>query len=84
MHERERTRTIFRATVSKEMPYPPDPETELDRALHTLREEVVKGLRHGYFEYSIRGQITNGEKRILTITAGVSHRFTILLEDLKP
>ena len=65
------------------MLYPPDLHSELDRALHTLKKTVLEGLDHGYFEYSIRCEKTNGNKRILTITAGMSHRFSIPPEDLK-
>ena len=38
---------------------------------------VVDGLKHGFFDYSIACEVTNGGKRQLVIRAGKSHKFTI-------
>jgi hypothetical protein len=65
------------------MSYPADLNTELDRALDALKKIVLEGLDHGYFECSIRCEKANGDRRILTITAGKSHKFSIAPEDLK-
>jgi len=65
------------------MLYPPDLHSQLDQALYTLKKIVLEGLDHGYFEYSLRCKTENSNKRILTITAGISYRFSIPPEDLK-
>ena len=46
-------------------------------ALDRLRALLLEGLKHGFFEYSIACEVTNGGKRQLVIRAGKSHRFTI-------
>ena len=64
------------------MLYPPDLNSELDRAFCTLKEVLLEGLKHGHFECSIHCEKANSDKRMLTITAGKSHRFSIPPEDL--
>ena len=82
--ERELDRSNpFSATSGKEMLHPPDLNSELNRALRTLKEVVLEGLDHGYFEYSIRCEKANADKRILIIIAGKSHKFSIAPEELK-
>jgi hypothetical protein len=39
--------------------------------------QVVDGLKHGFFDYSIACEVANGGKRQLVIRAGKSHKFTI-------
>ncbi len=56
--------------------------TELECALKDLREIVLDGLRHGFFEYQITGEMLNENKRRLIIKAGKSHRFVISPEEL--
>ena len=51
-------------------------------ALDRLRDLVVDGLKHGFFEYSISCEIGNKGRRQLVIRAGKSHRFTIPEDDL--
>ena len=63
--------------------YPLDVNSELDRALYTLKKLVIDGLGHGYFEFSLRCEVANGGRRSLTIIAGKSHKFSISPEDLK-
>ena len=50
---------------------------QLREALDRLEGLVVDGLRHGFFDYSISCEVTNGGKRQLVIRAGKSHKFTI-------
>ena len=54
----------------------------LESALDELREIVLDGLRHGFFEYQITGEMLNENKRRLVIKAGKSHRFIISPEEL--
>jgi hypothetical protein len=49
----------------------------LREALDQLERLFVDGLRHGFFDYSIACEVTNGGKRKLVIRAGKSHKFTI-------
>jgi hypothetical protein len=65
------------------MSYSQELKTDLDRALNTLKEKVLEGLDDGYFEYSIQCEKASSDTRILIITAGKSHRFSIPPEDLK-
>lgn len=46
-------------------------------ALDRLEGLIVDGLKHGFFDYSIACEVTNGGKRQLVIRAGKSHKFTI-------
>ena len=55
----------------------------LEMALLHLREVVLDGLRHGFFDYAITCELVKGSKRRLTIKAGKSHQFTIPEEDLR-
>ena len=57
--------------------------SELSGALAKLEQEILDGLRHGFFEYGVSCEIVTGEKRRLTIRAGKSYRFTIPEEDLR-
>ena len=50
---------------------------ELCQALSLIEAELMDGLRHGHFEYSLRGEIGSGGKRHLIVSAGKSHRFYI-------
>jgi len=55
---------------------------ELDIAFDGLKEIIIDGLRHGFFEYSISGEIVKDHKRRLTIKAGKSHQFIIPEQEL--
>jgi hypothetical protein len=57
--------------------------SELGRALDTLKKLVLDGLDYGHFDCSIRIEKENSDKRRLTISAGKSYRFSIPPEDLK-
>jgi hypothetical protein len=47
-----------------------------------LREIIVDGLRHGFFNYTITCEMTEKHKRHLVIKGGKSYKFTIPDEDL--
>ena len=51
-------------------------------ALRHIEQLLTEGLRHGFFECSIAGEIVNGGKRQLVIRAGKSHKFTIPEEEM--
>ena len=51
-------------------------------ALQHLEKIVVDGLRHGFFDCTIAGEIANGGKRQLVIRAGKSHKFMIPVDEL--
>jgi hypothetical protein len=55
----------------------------LDQVLERLTREVLDGLRHGFFELTIECAIVKGAKRVLTIKAGKSHRFTIPEDEIE-
>ncbi len=66
---------------------PPDgPRTgsasTLETAFAQVRQIIEDGLRHGFFECAISGEIINGKKRRLVIKSGKSHHFTIAEEEL--
>lgn len=51
-------------------------------AIEKIVAEVTAGLRHGYFEIRLQGEIVSGKKRRLTISAGKSHRYTLSEEEI--
>lgn len=55
----------------------------LAQAINKLVEEILDGLRHGFFEYSVTCEVVKDGKRRLTIKAGKSHQFIIPEEDLR-
>ena len=55
---------------------------QMREALDRLRDLVVDGVKHGFFEYSISCEIENKGRRQLVIRAGKSHKFTIPEDDL--
>ena len=59
------------------------PSSELSGALEKVEQEILDGLRHGFFECIVSCEIVTGQKRRLTIRAGKSHRFTISEDDLR-
>jgi hypothetical protein len=58
-------------------PFPRGGNGGVREALDRLEGLVVDGLKHGFFDYSIACEVTNGGKRKLVIRAGKSHQFTI-------
>ena len=57
--------------------------SQLDKAIAKVISELYEGLRHGFFEYRLHGEIVNGRKRQLVVEAGKKYKFTILEEELK-
>ncbi len=55
----------------------------LQAALARLREIVLDGLRHGFFDCWVSCEVVQGRRRRLVIKAGKSHQFTILEDDLR-
>ncbi len=51
--------------------------TEIEDATRKVVEIIEEGLEHGFFEYSITGEILNSGTRCVTVKAGKSYRFTI-------
>ena len=49
----------------------------LEEALNKLREETINGLKHGFFEIHLKGEIIKGHKRRFDIVAGKSFHFII-------
>ena len=56
--------------------------TQLDRAMVTLTREIVEGLRHGSFEFTVTGEEGKGGARTLNIRAGKNYRFRISSDEL--
>jgi hypothetical protein len=55
---------------------------QVREALDRLEGLVVDGLKHGFFDYSITCEVSNGGKRQLVIREGKSHKFTIPEEEV--
>ena len=62
----------------------PNSPSALDLAWVRLRQIVEDGLRHGYFECAVSGEIVPGKKRRLVIKSGKSFQFTIGEHELPP
>ena len=52
-------------------------ERVVDEAIDRLVREVREGLRHGFFDVQVAGEVVAGGKRGLTIKSGKSHRYII-------
>jgi hypothetical protein len=55
----------------------------LGRALDHVRDQLVDGLRHGFFEFTITCEIVKDRKRRLVVKAGKSEQFTIAADELE-
>ncbi len=55
---------------------------QVREALDRLEGLVVDGLKHGFFDYTIACEVTNGGKRQLVIRAGKNHKFTIPVNEV--
>ena len=53
------------------------------RALRRLEAEVLEGLKHGFFDFSISCEVVKEGKRRLTIKAGKSYQFVIPEQELQ-
>ncbi|RUR13503.1 hypothetical protein [Legionella sp. km772] len=49
----------------------------LEKALEQIVTEVKSGLKHGFFEYQIIGEIVKENKRKITIKTGKSYQYHI-------
>lgn len=56
--------------------------SELRRLFDCIERLIHDGLEHGHFRYEIKGTIGKNLRRELVIEAGVSHKFTVSLDDL--
>jgi hypothetical protein len=58
------------------------PENDVHSLLQRLLVEVMKGIRHGHFDFRIEcGGNKNGTRQV-TFSAGLTHRYTIGLDTL--
>jgi hypothetical protein len=57
-------------------------EKVIDRAFQRIQEIVLDGLRHGYFNVSLSGEMEKGKKRKLVIASGKSYLFHISEDEL--
>ena len=51
-------------------------------ALDKIIQEYVTGLRHGFFEITIKCEVIKEKKRELTVKAGKSHRYVVREEEI--
>jgi hypothetical protein len=51
--------------------------TNLDKFMATLKQELLAGIRHGFFECSINSEIIKCSKRRVILKAGKMHLFVI-------
>jgi hypothetical protein len=58
-------------------------DDQLHRALDYVRDQLVDGLRHGFFECTITCEIVKDRKRRLLVKAGKSEQFTIPADELE-
>ena len=59
-------------------------ENVLNRALDHVRDQLVDGLRHGFFEFTITCELVKDRKRRLVVTTGKSEQFTIPANEVEP
>jgi hypothetical protein len=59
-----------------------DGHSQLEKAIAKVVSELREGLRHGFFDYRLRGEIVNGRKRQVVLEAGKKYKFTIPEEEL--
>jgi hypothetical protein len=58
-------------------------QNQLETAIEKVVAELRGGLRHGFFEYRLIGEIVSGGKRQLVLEAGKKYKFTIPEEELR-
>ena len=64
----------------------PEPvKSELFALLHRIVVDVLKGIRHGHFDYRItcHGNDKNGNRQV-DFNAGLSHRYNLHRRDIPP
>jgi hypothetical protein len=57
--------------------------SECGRALKQIRQVVLAGLKHGFFDYSLHCEVQKNGKRRLVFKAGVSHQFYIAPDEIE-
>lgn len=55
---------------------------QLQEVLRQVEAIMISGLRHGHFRCTIISEVGKNKRRDLIIEAGMSHKFTIPLEEL--
>lgn len=55
----------------------------LTQALDHVRDQLVDGLRHGFFEFTITCEVVKDRKRRLVVKTGKSEQFTIPASELE-
>jgi len=58
-------------------------EDILSEALDYVRDQLIDGLRHGFFELTISCEMVKDRKRRLVIKAGRSEQFTIPADEVE-
>lgn len=56
--------------------------TNLQACLDRIQQELTSGLRHGFFEMTVRVETIKGQKRAVSVHSGKSHQFVIPLEEI--
>ena len=59
-----------------------DGNSQLEKAIAKVTSELREGLKHGFFDYRLRGEIVSGRKRQLVFEAGKKYKFTISEEEV--
>jgi len=60
----------------------PFTKSGLREAFALMAQEIIAGLRHGYFDFTVTGEKQRQGECSLTFKAGKSHRFRIPEDDL--
>lgn len=55
---------------------------QLQAALRQMEAIMISGLSHGHFRCTITSEIGKSNRRELIIEAGMSHKFTIPMDEL--
>ena len=58
-------------------------EVALNRALDHVRDQLIDGLRHGFFTFTITCELVKDRKRRLVVTTGKSEQFTIPADEVE-
>ena len=59
------------------------PEDVLNLALEHVRDQLIDGLRHGFFTFTITCELVKDRKRRLVVTTGKSEQFTIPADEVE-
>lgn len=57
-------------------------KSELQKLWERINLETMSGLKHGFFDFSLTGEIKNGKRHVM-LKAGKNHKFTIAPEDIQ-